>query len=620
MSDESETSNSSYLVVEYANKLATWRKKDIKYWFKIIAIIDNNKGNIKNFDCYEEYCNDLNIDKFRNTNIYKNTSIISIYEWLKVDNPTFYNTIKCNREELISLINDFNESKVSRIFYNLKPNNYIYVDELGWYSVNENNIWVYNDTTPTHIARDIDDTILNLIDEQCINLNEKDNEILKDESLSRAEKQDKQESISEIKKLLLKLKKKFGKAHLSRSMITYIKSYYNNNDAINLMNSNNNLFACNNKVFDCLVGKWRDIEPTDYIRFNSGYSYYSKRDKTIENNIYKFFNSTFENEEVALYFLSIIARCLYGYRICESAQKFYILLGNGRNGKSLSFQLISRIFNEDTKLGYYHSVEIKEFTKQQVKANEPMPGLANGKSKRIVITTEPEDNEQIQVGTIKKITGGDTLQYRDLFQRGIDSGYKAEYGLFLQTNHKPFFKLDSAFLNRLVVINFPYKFKSEDEIKASNETNPNWKIADDELGKLFNRDDYRLEFLHILVDIFNKYNLKEKAMPMPEKVKEYTKDVIDENNIIGAWLEKNYKPKNTIDINDTTNWIKTTELISMFKADTHIQMSDKEFLSQMEHNHYIVSKATKNISDTIKKNNSIFKGLVRTTPKPMVHI
>jgi hypothetical protein len=110
-------------------------------------------------------------------------------------------------------------------------------------------------------------------------------------------------------------------------------------------------------------------------------------------------------------------------------------------------------------------------------------------------------------------------------------------------------------------------------------------------------------------------------MVIPENIKEYTKDVVDENNIVGAWLEKNYKLKKDVDVKDKSNWIKTTELLAIFREDTHIQMSDKEFLSQMEHNHYIVSKATTNIDNTnIKKNNSIFKGLVRTTPKTMVHI
>ena len=164
----------------------------------------------------------------------------------------------------------------------------------------------------------------------------------------------------------------------------------------------------------------------------------------------------------------------------------------------------------------------------------------------------------------------------------------------------------------MIVINYPYKFKASGDIDVNN---PNEKIADNNLGMLFSRDDYRLEFLHILVDIFKKYNLKDEGMAMPQKVKDYIKEVVDENNVVGVWLEKNYKPKEEV-VNplDNATWIKSTELMATFRADTHSMMSDKEFISQMEHNKYTTSKATKDLGD-IKKNNSIFKGLVRTTPK-----
>lgn len=611
MSDDSKTLSPSQFVLDVANKLATWRKKSRSYWYKIVALIDIHNGDVTKFDSYDEFSSELNLEQFKKTNEYANISMTQMFEWMKEDNKEFYDEIKIFREEIMTLVINFTEAQVSRIFYNLKPNNYIYIDELGWYSVNENNIWIHNEKVPTHMAIDIDRTMTKFITDSIVSLNDEEKKILEDFEISREERIKRTDDIDEKRKEYRKILNKFGKEKLSKSMITYLKSYYNNNEALNFMDSNPNYFACNNKVFDCLTCEWRDIKPTDYISMNTGYSYSPKRDKTIQTKILEFFDSCFESSDVAEYFLSIIARCLYGHRDCESAQKFYILKGNGRNGKGLSFKLITRLFGGEKN--YFKSIDNKELTKVQTKANEPLPGLANCRGKRCVLTTEPEDNEHIQVAIVKKITGGDTLQFRDLFQRGKGCEFTSQFGLFFQTNHNPYFKLDSAFLNRLVVINFPFKFKSKDEY---DESNPSEKLADNNLGMLFNRDDYRLEFLHILIDIFKKHNLKDEAMKMPELVKEYTKEVVGVNNLVGVWLEKNYKPKSEVDINDTNYWVKTTELLATFKSEMNSGMSDKEFISQMEHNKFMVTKASKAIeSKEILKNNSIFKGIHRVTPK-----
>lgn len=635
MSNSSEPFDCASFVLENANKLATWRKKSETYWFRIICIIDNNKGDIKKFDCYKEFEHLLNIEHLRTTQKYQNITITQLFEWLKIDNIKVYNEIKHHRiQEAIKILHDFSEANVSRIFYNIKPDDYIYIDGKGWYSVNENNLWIFNDKMPTHMPTNIDRTMIKFINEAIDIINEEEKKINENENISHKEKIDRNDEIDELRKEVKKLLKKFGKDKLNKSMLSYLKSYYNNNEALDYMDSKPNLFSCNNKVFDCLTGEWRDIKQTDYIFKNTGYAYSPKRNKDIETKIYNFFMSCFETKdksrnetkdklkeesdepEVYEYFLSVIARCLNGNRNSEDAQKFYILKGNGRNGKGLSFRLIERVFNEGSKSGgYYKCIEHQEITKPQTKANEPLPGIANSKGKRIVLTTEPGDNDYIQVDIVKKITGGDTLQYRDLFQRGEDAGYKAQYGLFLQTNHSPYFKLDSAFLNRLIVINYPYKFKSKYEI---DETDTSQKIADNEIGNLFsNNDEYRLEFLHILVDIYRKYHLKNKSIPIPTLIKDYTKEVSDINNLVGVWLEKNYKKVS--DITDTKYWVKTTELLTLFKHEMNSSMYDKEFLSQMEYNKFNNVKATSDVKDTnIKKNNSIFKGISRITTKPMI--
>jgi hypothetical protein len=164
MSDESETFSASVFVVEVVNELASWRKKDYTYWTKIVGLIHKYEGKVEDFDYYECHKNHFKLHSYVNSDSYKNTTITSLFEWIKEDNKELYNEVKVKRQELLELLyRNFNEAEASLIFYNMKPNNYIYVEEYGWYSVNENNIWIQSSKLPCGMADDIYKTFKYLV-------------------------------------------------------------------------------------------------------------------------------------------------------------------------------------------------------------------------------------------------------------------------------------------------------------------------------------------------------------------------------------------------------------------------------------------------------------------------
>ena len=659
MESESEVLNQSPLI-NLCNSLSPERKNDKKYWLKIVGFLHRHTLDYKKFDCYEKYkgleesyINTLQYDIFKST---------SLFEWLRVDNLALYEKNKEIRFEPSQgheLNGSVNEAELARIFYAFKPDSYIYISNVGWYCIEKNNVWKFSEKTPEKLEDDIYQVILKLCVENSEYLYSKLSSLSKEDfenpnkyspTQFNSIKKDIENDISKLKKIKDKI------PSLTSRIIKFLIAYYQDNDAIKKMDANQNLFACNNKVFDCEKKEWRDIKQDDYISLTTGYDYSETRNEKVEENINKFFDDCFETEEVKNHLLKVLARCINGYRK-GTGEKFYVLIGFGRNGKGLTFELINGTFGS-----LYHTIQKNELTKAKEKANEPSPTLANGRGKRVSVASEPEKQEKLQIGTIKEITGGDELNYRDLYQKGKGCGYVAQFGLFLQTNYIPNFTIcsqgDNAFIERLEVIRYPYEFKPRDTFDSSN---PSHKIADNTLGEKLKSNEYRLEFLHMLIDIYKTNDLL-KELVKPDIVKKYTDEVILTNNKIGMWIKENFKPK--VRNEYTTNcescpenstcekckakieeyysdyengyikyyedkknqnygkgWMTISDAYNQFKSDINGAETQREFEDAMRLNGFDTVKYTgRNTIGNVKTNNMIYKGLIRMTKIKMINI
>jgi phage/plasmid-associated DNA primase len=659
MESESEVLNQSPLI-DLCNSLSPERKNDKKYWLKIVGFLHREKLDYTKFNCYEKYkgLEESYINSLQ-YNIFKSTSL---FEWLRIDNNTLYEKNKFIRFEP-SQNHEFNgstnEAELARIFYSFKPDSYIYISSVGWYCIEKNNVWKFSEKIPEKLEDDIYEVMLKLCVENFEYLQFKLTSLSKENTenpnrYSSSEFDSIQKNIFSCISKINKIKDKIPS--LTSRIIKFLIAYYQDNDAIKKMDANQNLFACNNKVFDCEKKEWRDIKQDDYISLTTGYDYSETRNEKVKENINKFFNNCFESEDVTNHLLKVLARCINGYRK-GTGEKFYVLIGFGRNGKGLTFELINGTFGS-----LYHTIQKNELTKAKEKANEPSPTLANGRGKRVSVASEPEKQEKLQIGTIKEITGGDELNYRDLYQKGKGCGYVAQFGLFLQTNYIPNFTIcsqgDNAFIERLEVIRYPYEFKPRDTFDSSN---PSHKIADNTLGEKLKSNEYRLEFLHMLIDIYKTNDLL-KELVKPDIVKKYTDEVILTNNKIGMWIKENFKSK--VRNEYTTNcescpenstcekckakieeyysdyengyikyyedkknqnygkgWMTISDAYNQFKSDINGAETQREFEDAMRLNGFDTVKYTgRNTIGNVKTNNMIYKGLIRMTKIKMINI
>lgn len=177
--------------------------------------------------------------------------------------------------------------------------------------------------------------------------------------------------------------------------------------------------------------------------------------------------STIEEEEIGQYFkdlflddattqvvLNIIKSAMTG----RTLRYVYFLNGCGRNGKSLFFNILKAIFKKGM-----------DTMNEAVLVQPKNPNNINSEVEkldkcRIAYVSELKETDKMNQKLIKKITGGDPINYRGLYKGDITLVPTAN--LFVITNELPEFDVEQATLDRIVVIPFLNRFEVDRTIET----------------------------------------------------------------------------------------------------------------------------------------------------------
>lgn len=154
-----------------------------------------------------------------------------------------------------------------------------------------------------------------------------------------------------------------------------------------------------------------------------------------------------------------------GYSLNGTQQErvFFFLFGIGRNGKSQFTGALRRI------LGPYAAEAKPElFMEKRFTGSGPDEGQAGLKGIRFLTAGELKRGQTLDVGLIKRMTGGEPIWHEKKFQRGFS--FQPTHKLWLSGNHEPRIKdsTDSIW-DRLNKIPFEYRIPANTEIKAYGE-------------------------------------------------------------------------------------------------------------------------------------------------------
>ena len=288
------------------------------------------------------------------------------------------------------------------------------------------------------------------------------------------------------------------------------------------LDSNPSLLGFENGVYDLSEGLFREGRPEDYVSYSTGINYieYDPNNPLIEE-VNHFISKVLTDDDVREYVMQLLASMLDG---SNRDEKFHIWTGSGSNGKSKMVELFQMAIGD-----YACIFNVSMLTQKRVSSNATNSELAIAKGKRFAILQEPEENERLNVGFMKELTGGDKIQCRGLFKEPIR--FKPMFTMILTCNHMPAIPPDDGGTWRRVRrVEFSSKFVDTPNIK-----NPNEFKRDNGLSEKF--EAWVETFMTILLQYYEKYKIAGKIIE-PKKVLEYTREYQRKNDIFADFCDK----------------------------------------------------------------------------------
>ncbi|NOX35314.1 MAG: DNA primase [Deltaproteobacteria bacterium] len=169
-------------------------------------------------------------------------------------------------------------------------------------------------------------------------------------------------------------------------------------------------------------------------------------------------------------------RRICGYALVGEVSEsiLVVMIGRGRNGKSMIVETISKV------MGQLSGAIRSEMLLDQFRVSSsagPTPDIMALRGLRMAFASETDDGCRISPSRVKWLTGNDTITGRNPHDK-YEVHFKPSHTLFLLTNHKPHAPADDfAFWERMVLFPFELSFVDR-EPKSENEFR-----SDPQLGK-----------------------------------------------------------------------------------------------------------------------------------------
>jgi P4 family phage/plasmid primase-like protien len=496
---------------------------------KIYDTLLPDEINDENFTKY--IINQLSIRKFKIFNATQlNTNINSSDIDAKI-NPIKYQNKKMNNEsvsedklekfcEQINLINNLydlggvTDYNLAKIFNNIFPNLFIY-DPLATYGGNKKEgTWLtYDEYGKYHICDGMEKA-KNLLSTEIYELLKKDFD-QRLEELKTSVCDNKEAQIKNLIKsgtsIFTKLKNTVNKCHI----IEQLKELYRKDKIFESLDEiNHYLIGFDNGVYDLENKTFRKANVEEMMYNTVGYDYKEPK-QTYVDELNEFIKSIYPDEKEKKYIMTTFSFGLVGVM---HLQEFYMLIGNGGNGKGL----ITLLVNITLGKTYCTNISIECFKNNgNISSNEKSQQLAGCISARIVFITESDfkENEEFESSLLKKISGGDEQNCKFLYKE--QSKYIPKFNLYFVTNDQIPMKIkDRSIPRRARICPHRISFMEKNEYDKNNSKQA---LAIPGLEEKFRKDpEYKYAFFKILLNYYYEFINDDKKLEIPQTL-------IDEN-------------------------------------------------------------------------------------------
>ena len=381
------------------------------------------------------------------------------------------------------------------------------------------------------------------------------------EKLKKKLQRDNNKQVGEAYKMVKNNLHKLEMAYIQKGICNRLTALCLDKNFDDKFNSIPNLFPIlDNKVVDLLTGEVFDRKQEHYFNFVSQVRLTDKYDKA-KNFFFQLANG---NEELSIFLQSLVLYSISGYNYDRA---FYMLTGIGRNGKSTFIDIIRYLLTELASCVCNKGLVIKDGTKTEG-AN---PFLLNLKNKRVAVITETEENDKLNSGKIKELTGGDKLTSRYLYDNSIIEFTNRAKILIASNFPLTFYNQDTAIVDR-------YK-----HIKFENQFSKNNQFRDD----LLSNKQGILDEIFSLCVLNGKENLKIQSLTCGI-VENNTKELMKKFDTVSIFIT------DMCITDDKTVQISSTELLNSYKEycreNGYDRVNDTAFRNEMINKGYSIER------------------------------
>lgn len=242
----------------------------------------------------------------------------------------------------------------------------------------------------------------------------------------------------------------------------------------------------------------------------------------------------------------------------------FMIMSNS-NGKSKCIDLFEQSFGE-----YCCKLPITLLTQKRAASNAATSELARTKGKRFACLQEPSEDEKLNVGLMKELTGGDKIMARQIYKEPVE--FKPQFKMVLTCNQLPNVPAnDNGTWRRLRVIEFTSKF-----CENPSPENPNEFEMDMDLASKF--EIWKEYFMGLLINYYKKY--VEQSITEPDEVTACTREYQRNNDVYLDFVEQEFERNDMAftSYNQMANcfrsWLKDNNMshISMKKRDVQTNL------------------------------------------------
>jgi P4 family phage/plasmid primase-like protien len=458
----------------------------------------------------------------------------TLYMWAKQDNPEGFRAILDN--DISSLIyNSRNETHydIARVVYFMFKHQYVCasIKSNYWYEFRENR-WVPCDSGYT-LNNKLSTDVCRKYSAAAAFYNAK---------AATNENETEQSFQLEVAKKLNGLAQKLKMVAYKENVMTECKRLFYIEKFEEKLDSKCHLIGFENGVYDLELQEYREGRPEDYISFTTGCNYVPyDAGHPFSKQISAFLSQVLPKEHIKKYVLSLFASFLNG-NIRE--ERFHIWTGVGSNGKSKLIDLFEQSFGD-----YCCKFPVTLLTQKRAASNAASSELARAKGKRFSVLQEPSEDEKLNVGLMKELSGGDKIQARALFKEPIE--FKPQFKMVLVCNHLPNVPSDDGGTwRRIRLVEFTSRFTANPDPEKENEF-----PIDTELSYRF--VDWREHFMALLIECYKIY--KTEGIIEPEEVLKCTKEYQKNNDYFLEFVEAELERNDMafLSVNDAFTMFKT---------------------------------------------------------------